>query len=713
MRPETNPPSSKSLWIVRGLGMILLGAFAVGTVLSFRKEHTRGTPEPSPMTLVTPAAERYGAEDTTGWFRGALSPEHAPVDLSFLNERPAGTHGFLRVQGDRLIFEDGTPARFWGGNIAAHALFVSKQEIEQQARRMARLGFNVVRLHHHDSISWVSPTVIDKTRDDTQRLNLDGLDCIDYWIKCLRDEGIYIWLDLHVGRTLKEGDRASPFGPVAGFDEILRQEGRVHGFCYFNENVRRLMQEFNAQYLSHVNAHTGLAYKDDPAIITVLVTNENDLTRHFGNLMLADKNNPVHRAMFQDALRRFCSTTGLPLRETERTWLPGPSKIFLNDQEHQFNTLMMQALRDLGVRVPVATTNSWGHMGVSSLPALAGGDIIDVHSYGEADALSANPLHKPNYLSWIAAAQVQDKPLSVSEWNVPYPARDRFTAPLYVASVAALQGWDAIMIYGYSQQAFRDPTRISKWSTFLDPAIMGVMPAAALAYRRGDVRPARHGYCLVLDREKTYFRGIDAATSTAIRTLAEKSRLTIGLPDIPELEWDTASSPPAGIETFCDPEQEFIDSKQEWVESDTGELRRDWSRGVFTVDTPRTQAAAGWFDGREVHLADVRFRVATPEAVVIVSSVEAAPIRESGRILVTAVARAVLQDDQLPFYSEPVTGEIAVRARSGLDVYALQSDGQRTKTLETSYRQGFYWIPLDRGVGTHWLMLECAPKEEP
>ena len=42
-------------------------------------------------------------------------------------------------------------------------------------------------------------------------------------------------------------------------------------------------------------------------------------------------------------------------------------------------------------------------------------------------------------------AQVADKPMAVTEWNVPYPAKDRFMAPLYAASIAALQGWDAML----------------------------------------------------------------------------------------------------------------------------------------------------------------------------------------------------------------------------------------------------------------------------
>ena len=67
--------------------------------------------------------ERYDPIDPGRWFAGALAPNDAPVDLSFLNrdDRPAGRRGFVRADGDRLVFADGTPARFWGGNLAAYA----------------------------------------------------------------------------------------------------------------------------------------------------------------------------------------------------------------------------------------------------------------------------------------------------------------------------------------------------------------------------------------------------------------------------------------------------------------------------------------------------------------------------------------------------------------------------------------------------------------
>lgn len=661
---------------------------------------------PSGARFSPSAAEQYARQDLEKWNKAVLDSKHFPIDVSFLNDPPAGKHGFLRVSGDEFVFDDGTMARFWGCNLAAYALFVDKKTIEEQARRIAQMGFNLVRLHHHDSISWVDPSVIDKSRDDTRCLDSRGMDCLDYWVKCLKDQGVYIWLDLHVGRILKAGDNAVSKDGIPGFDEIRRQGGRLNGFCYFNPAVQELMKEFNEQYLTHKNPYTDLAYVDDPAVAMMLVTNENDLTHHFGNLMLADKNNPVHRRMFLECLDSFCRKTGLSPAETGKTWLPGTSKIFLNEIEYRFHKMMQEHLYGLGVRVPIATTNSWGGMELFSLPSLASADFIDVHSYGQAEFLSTNPVHTPDYTSWIAAAQVSGKPLTVSEWNVPYPSRDRFIAPFYTAIVGAFQGWDALLIYGYSQDPFADTGRLTEWSTFTDPAIAGVMPAAALIYRRGDVRRAQKHYLLALDKDKLFFERTDPSNAAMLRTAPLKSGFSIVLPQVEELEWHKPSAIPENAEIVRDKNNSVIEGKDALVVSDTGDFRRDWRKGVITLDTPRSQGVAGWFGEKEISLSSTSFQIETKKAIVLVSSLDDAPIESSGNILITAMARAMTSGDELPFYSEPVRGTVRIHAPEGLTLYSLDKMGSRTRFVDSVYRDSIYTISLDGLKNSHWLMLE-------
>ena len=181
------------------------------------------------------------------------------------------------------------------------------------------------------------------------------------------------------------------------------------------------MNEFQHQYLNHVNRYTGTAYKNDPAVIGILLTNENDVVFHFGIAYLPGHNNPVHKGYFDRLLKAFSESTGLPADRLAQTWEPGPSKYFLSALEHRFNRTMIDALRADGVNAPIATTNFWAPNALLMLPSLTDGDMIDVHSYGETEALGTDPRYRPNFISTIAAAQVYGKPLSITEWNVPYP----------------------------------------------------------------------------------------------------------------------------------------------------------------------------------------------------------------------------------------------------------------------------------------------------
>ena len=295
-----------------------------------------------------PAAtdQRYGPADPNRWYLNALDWQDSPVDLSFLNaqDRPAGGHGILKADGDRLVFEDGTPGRFWGANLLALTLLRTPREnIAPATHRIAKLGFNLVRIHQHDA-DWSNQNIfVNAGKDGTRRLDPKALDDIDWWVRCLKKEGVYIWLDLIWARVLTKDD-----GVTFGFDEVLRNKGHVWGFNYFNDEIRGLMQEFQHTFLNHVNPYTRLAYKDDPALVGIQITNENDITHHFcNNFHTADKN-PAHHEVFMKAPCLFSKEKGLPEDKLWRVWEPGPGKIFMNEMEHRFNRFMIDDLRTLG-----------------------------------------------------------------------------------------------------------------------------------------------------------------------------------------------------------------------------------------------------------------------------------------------------------------------------------------------------------------------------
>jgi hypothetical protein len=88
-----------------------------------------------------------------------------------------------------------------------------------------------------------------------------------------------------------------------------------------------------------------------------------------------------------------------------------------------------------------------------------------------------------------------------------------------------------------------------------------------------------------------------------------------------------------------------------------------------------------------------------------VQSLDGAPIAQARAILISLGARSEPSPgNKLPFRSEPVTGEISVRAPAGLKLYARNGPGKE-RALPVAYEGGRYRIKLERSLGTYWLVL--------
>jgi hypothetical protein len=657
------------------------------------------------VETVAPLSERLGGGTPASWPLDGLSNDGAVPDLSFLNheDKPAGRHGAVRADNGRLAFADGTPARFWGTNVAAYALFATSHgEVRAQAKRLAALGYNLVRLHHMDS-PWVANNIFGRYAklSDTQTLDDSEVERLDWWIKCLKDEGIYVWLDLHVQRALKQGDH------IDGFDEIRKGKDTadLKGYNYVNPSIQHAMLRFDEQYLTHKNTYTGVAYKDEPAVVALLLTNENDVTQHYGNALLPNQNVPLHNKWYTDAASSFAGDNDLPADKVWRSWEPGPSKLFLNDLEHRFDESMIAALRRIGDAAPVATTSSWGKAPLSSLPALTTGNLIDVHTYGNYGTLEKNPLLFPNLVDWAGSAHVVGYPLTVSEWNdEPFPIQDRHVLPLYFAATASHQGWDALMHFAYSQDP---PSRnsASNWNSYNDPPLMAMMPAAALLYRERHVAEATSTYVVDLDENAFFGQAVSVSNSPAMRTALELGKLLIAMPQSKELPWLQRRAYPADATVIRDPGKSMLPPDATQVVSDTGELRRSWDAGVFTINTPRTRAALGWIGGKAISLPDVDFNLVTRNASVAVQSLDDDPIGASTNLLVSIGTRSQPQSNgKTPYLVEPAAGARIATVPAGLKVYGV-IDGDRLVEWMAPYRDGRYTIALDGKTPVHWLYV--------
>jgi hypothetical protein len=342
------------------------------------------------------------------------------------------------------------------------------------------------------------------------------------------------------------------------------------------------------------------------------------------------------------------------------------------------------------------------------LPALTAGDVIDAHSYGGAGQLEKNPLTSDSMVNWLAAGQVVGKPLTVTEWNTePFPTPDRHSLPLYIAGTASHQGWDALMQYAYSQQAFDAGwIRTGNWNAYNDPAMIATLPAAALLYRRADVHEATTRYVFAPTPDTLFNQPITPNNSVLLRTAIEKGKLQIAMPETAELPWLQPATLAPQAQVVKDPGRSLLDVGASESTSDTGELTRNWQQGLYTIDTPLTQAATGWLGGKTLSLADIQVQVKTAYASVVVQSLDAKPFSQSRELLISLGTRAVPKaDDMTPFNVEPLEGTLSIKAPAGLKLYSYQARAPM-KALAATYQDGRYLITFDAKQMSNWLFLK-------
>ena len=79
----------------------------------------------------------------------------------------------------------------------------------------------------------------------------------------------------------------------------------------------------------------------------------------------------------------------------------------------------------------------------------------------------------------------------------------------------------------------------------------------------------------------------------------------------------------------------YIDRENRRVRSITGQIETDYGRGIYRVNSPLAQAAAGFLkDAGPQHLADVDIACRNNYATIVVVPLDGKPIRESGKVLV-------------------------------------------------------------------------------
>ena len=198
-------------------------------------------------------------------------------DFSFLNHPLTAADsvfvkdGHFYTVGDDLApnTADDRRIRFYGVNLAFGANFPLQGDAARIARRLRRLGVNLVRLHHMDTT--VDPVISPSTANGIliaspyPTFNDISVQRLRDFLEALAIEGIYIDLNLHVGYQFRPiVDQV----PVLPNQAMPSQSKPLH---IFTPRMVQLQQQYTQQLIEK------LQLKSNPVLAAVEINNESSL----------------------------------------------------------------------------------------------------------------------------------------------------------------------------------------------------------------------------------------------------------------------------------------------------------------------------------------------------------------------------------------------------------------------------------------------------
>lgn len=203
---------------------------------------------------------------------------------------------------------NGTEVSFYGVNYTlpfAHAYRMCKRlgvnpkkAIDQDVYHFARLGFNAYRIHVWD---------VEISDKNGNLIENEHLDLLDYLISKLKERNIKILYTpmAYWGNGYPEQNENLP-----GFSSYWKKEEMSQ-----SEEVIRVQENYLKQFVSHVNAYTGLKIQDDPDVLGFEINNEpiNPLdslstATYVERMIAAIRNQGCKKLIFYNVSHNFSNT---------------------------------------------------------------------------------------------------------------------------------------------------------------------------------------------------------------------------------------------------------------------------------------------------------------------------------------------------------------------------------------------------------------------
>ena len=597
------------------------------------------------------------------------------TDASFLLDAPAGKHGFIYAKGENMYFEDGTQARFWGINAGREAVFGTYEEANALAERIAQSGYNLVRLHQMDDNTY------DCIFGESEAVSIDKkqLNKLFYFISCLKERGIYIYTDLLVKRNLKNA--------------FENNYGAVGAAVFFDDKLIELQKEYARTLLTTVNPFTGLALKDDPALVFVQLVNEfgafdiaaNSMSSYYisemnvlFNKYLSQKykSNSALKAAWKKADGSSDLNSNESLIRGTVTFFGDGSKTlsdlmsgygeqkradiygFLYEIMEKYYTEMRDYLREIGIRAMITGVGMGGNS--NQVPANVRlnkeyFDFTDRHTYMAhptngwemTNGLSYwgdSMLYSPEIFKSVPASKPYNQPYILGEWEECNTSEYRAESMPMMAGYACFQNYTPIhfcLISGRERDN-KNGYISSPFSVYNDPVQTAAAPISAMIYLRHEVDEAENAHYSVTNKNtiiknQSKFNDYD----DSFRYL-KRGVIYDDLPDYTENAVNETAyknlyvSGMASLNSKINNQMSYssFDTNDKWQNKNAKDFH------MFSINSDYTNLVTGFEKGKSYELGNAYITYNNDFAMVGLTSVTNNKISESNRLLITAVGRA-------------------------------------------------------------------------
>jgi hypothetical protein len=683
----------------------------------FAVRFTLATHEPQRLTLDEPVTIQAGPD----WIPLRQETdilEGSALDFSRLGlaDAPAGKHGWVVAKGPHFEFErrPGVPQRFYGVNLCFTANYLESADAACLAARLARTGYNALRLHHHDG------GLVEGSADGTA-LNPGNLARLDALMAACVSNGIYVTTDLYVSRAV-------PWRS-AGIDrdgKIAMNEYKmlvaVHDGAFEN------LKTFTRRLLTHVNPHTGRSYAEEPALAWLALVNEGNFGNYLDEMRGIPEWQQAWAAWLAERQAKEAEAykdipASLPANYYVASRHTAAFTLFLKEMEERFVARLKAFLRDeLGCRALVTDRSAWTNRAPDQVPRSELFDYVDDHFYVDHPHFIEKPWRLPSRCEnrnplkneamgaqGVVFTRLLDKPFTITEYNYSGPGRFRGMGGIVTGALGALQDWDGIwrFTYSHSRDNVLNGGAMGYFDMAGDPLSLAAERASVCLFLRGDLPVLKRTYAMVLPK-------------------AEVSRMRDAIPmntaKWPWLAWYArlgtvvADAAPVGA-TWSGRYPEVYNVKSEEMralvrDGDTGQeapsamgdgaVVIDQTSGLFVLKTPRT--CGGFTERGIVDAGDLIFDAGETAATVWVSALDGRPIRESPRLLLTHLTdvqnsgiryaqqsrKTLLAWGGLPHLARNGRAEIrlAVKPAEAYKVYALSTGGRRVAEVASRVVKG-------------------------